>query len=109
MSDSAASGTLTGWQRTHVLAAAEYIREILFRTPGDAKARAVYDGLLDLLEPSRRATRRGPDTSTEGEEFEIRAEKDRRSGIERRRAAHGPPAGVERRQRERRRAERRGR
>jgi hypothetical protein len=109
MSDSAASGSLTGWQRTHVLAAAEYIREILFRTPGDTKARAVYDGLLDLLEPSRRAARPGADTSTKDGEFEIRAEKDRRSGVERRRAAHGPPAGIERRQRERRRAERRRR
>jgi hypothetical protein len=100
---------LTGWQRTHVLAAAEYIREILFRTPGDQKARAVYDGLLDLLEPARRAAREGPDTSSERDGFKVRADNDRRSGIDRRVTSLGAPAGVERRQRERRRAERRGR
>jgi hypothetical protein len=97
---------LTGWQRTHVLAAAEYVREILLRTPGDAKARAVYDGLLDLLEPARRVAR---EASSELGGFEVRAEKDRRSGADRRRASLDPPAGVERRRQERRRAERRRR
>jgi hypothetical protein len=99
---------LTGWQRTHVLAAAEYLREILLRTPGDAKARAVYDGLLDLLEPARRVARQASD-APDGDpvEFELRAETDRRSGKDRRRANLGPPGAVERRQRERRSAERR--
>ena len=109
MSDSAVPRPLTGWQRTHVLAAAEYVREILLRTPGDVKARAVYDGLLDLLEPARRLARKRLDTSSELDAFEVRADKDRRSGTERRRASLGPPAGVERRQRERRRSERRRR
>jgi hypothetical protein len=98
---------LSGWQRTHVLAAAEYLREILLRTPGDAKARAVYDGLLDVLEPERRTARQEADTSGEGGGFELRAEKDRRSGAERRMTNLGAPGGVDRRRRERRRAERR--
>jgi hypothetical protein len=98
---------LTGWQRTHVLAAAEYVREILLRAPGDAKARAVYDGLLDLLEPARRLARPGSDAAGEVGQFEVRADKDRRSGFDRRRVNTGPPTGVERRQRERRRSDRR--
>jgi hypothetical protein len=107
MSDAPIPRPLTGWQRTHVLAAAEYVREILLRAPGDAKARAVYDGLLDLLEPARRIARRESKVPGEPGGFEVRAEKDRRSGHDRRRANSGPPAGVERRQRERRRADRR--
>ncbi|HEV8318120.1 MAG TPA: hypothetical protein VGQ10_11950 [Vicinamibacterales bacterium] len=107
MGDSAVPRPLTGWQRTHVLAAAEYMREILLRTPGDAKARAVYDGLLDLLEPTRRGAREGSDSSGGPAAFELRADKDRRSGTDRRRANAGPPAGVERRRRERRVADRR--
>ena len=97
---------LTGWQRTHVLAAAEYLREILLRTPADVKARAVYDGLLDVLEPERR-TAREEDASGEDAGFELRAERDRRSGADRRQTNLGAPGGVERRRRERRRAERR--
>jgi hypothetical protein len=83
------------------------MREILLRTPGDAKARAVYDGLLDLLEPARRGAREGSDSSGGPAAFELRADKDRRSGTDRRRANAGPPAGVERRRRERRVADRR--
>lgn len=109
MDNSVTPQPLIGWQRTHVLAAAEYVREILLRTPADTKARAVYDGLLDLLEPARRIARQGSDTSGEDGGFEVRAEQDRRSGTDRRLVSLEPPAGVERRRRERRSAERRRR
>jgi hypothetical protein len=107
MADSGTPQPLTGWQRTHVLAAAEYLREILLRTPADVKARAVYDGLLDLLEPSRHVARQATNTSGAGDDFEVRAEKDRRSGRDRRVENVGAPGGVERRRRERRSSERR--
>ena len=44
---------LQGWQRTNVVAAANCLREQLARAPGDPKLLAAYEGLLDLLDPSR--------------------------------------------------------
>ncbi len=57
MADSGSTRPLTGWQRANVLAAAQYIRELLLKTPTDAKGRAIYDGLLEVLEPARRVAR----------------------------------------------------
>ena len=49
---------LQGWQRANVVAAANYLRDLLARTPDDPRLRATYEGLLDLLEPSRMLARR---------------------------------------------------
>ena len=57
MSDPGIVRPLTGWQRANVLAAAQYVRELLLKTPTDLKGRAVYEGLLEVLEPTRRVAR----------------------------------------------------
>jgi hypothetical protein len=49
---------LLGWQRNNVIAAANCLREHLARNPEDAKLRSAYEGLLDLLDPSRLVVRR---------------------------------------------------
>jgi len=105
----AASGMmrpLTGWQRANVLAATEYLREILRTAPSNHKARAVYEGLLDTLEPTRRAVRQQremADAATAAVTFrDKRLGADRRAGDERRRVHLGPPGGVERRKGDRR-------
>jgi hypothetical protein len=48
---------LQPWQRTNVLAAATYLREQLAKTPDDLRCRSMYEGLLDVLDPARRAGR----------------------------------------------------
>jgi hypothetical protein len=52
------TAALQGWQRTNVVAAANLLREHLVKSPDDAKVRAAYEGLLDLLDPSRMLARR---------------------------------------------------
>ena len=104
MSDAGAGRTLTGWQRAYVLAAAKYVREQALKTPEDEHARSVYAALLEVLEPARRVRRqqregRGPRAG--GSMW------DQRSGVERRVAERrttdgAPPAGGNRRTRDRR-------
>jgi hypothetical protein len=48
---------MAGWQRANVLAAAQYLADVVSRSPADVKAQAVYEGLLEVLEPARRAVR----------------------------------------------------
>ena len=96
---------MAGWQRANVLAAAQYLRDIVSRSADDAKAQSVYQGLLEVLEPSRRTIRQQRELSEAARESvrlrEKRAGSDRRS-IERRRVNLGPPMSVERRKAERR-------
>jgi hypothetical protein len=105
---------LQGWQRTNVIAAANCLREQISRTPEDAKLRAAYEGLLDLLDPSRLLARRQREQAEAARHAaaSLKAERrttERRAG-DRRRANLGPPApGIERRQRQRRSGERRKR
>ena len=72
----------TGWQRANVLAAVQHLRGILERTPDDAKARVIYEGLLDVLEPPRRAVRQQKEMATAATAAVTIRE--RRSGRERR-------------------------
>ena len=96
---------MAGWQRANVLAAAQFLRDIVSRTPGDVKAQAVYQGLLEVLEPARRAIRQQRELSEAARSSvtlrEKRAGSDRRRN-ERRRVNLGPPGGVERRRNDRR-------
>ena len=96
---------VTGWQRSNVLAAAEYLRGVLSQTPGDAKARVVYEGLLEVLDPSKRTARLQREVSAARAAVPVaerRAAADRRTGTERRKVNLGPPAGMERRKNDRR-------
>jgi hypothetical protein len=105
MADSGIMRPLTGWQRANVLAAAQYVRELLLKTPGDLKGRAVYDGLLEVLEPTRRVVRQQREMAEAAKAAarirELRSGRERRA-IERRKMNVGPPGGEERRRRERR-------
>ena len=96
---------MAGWQRANVLAAAQYLRDVVSRTPDDLKAQAVYQGLLEVLEPARRAIRQQRELSEAARSSvtmrEKRAGTERRR-IERRRVNLGPPAEVERRKTDRR-------
>ena len=99
------STPMAGWQRANVLAAAQYLRDIVSRSPNDAKAQAVYQGLLEVLEPARRTLRQQRELSEAARSSVTLREK--RSGAERRRTDRrrvnlGPPKGVERRKNERR-------
>lgn len=96
---------MSGWQRANVLAAAQYLRELVSRSPGDVKAQAVYQGLLEVLEPARRTLRQQRELSEAARSSVMMREK--RSGPERRRTDRrrvnlGSPTGTERRKSERR-------
>jgi hypothetical protein len=49
-----------GWQRTQrtsIQAAAAYLRQRIAPGDADPRTKVIYEGLLDVLEPSRRAMR----------------------------------------------------
>jgi hypothetical protein len=97
---------LQGWQRANVLAAANCMREQIARTPGDAKLIAAYEGLLDLLDPSRLIARRQREQANAARQAAsaIKTERrrsERRAG-ERRKDNLGPPGSERRRGVERR-------
>ena len=109
------------WQTSSVQAAASYLRERIAAGDTSARTKAIYDGLLEVLDPTRRATRvqREMAASTkvmaaaaaaakaEKLERERRAAERRRQ--DRRRVNSGSPTGVERRSGERRAGDRRAR
>jgi hypothetical protein len=93
---------LQGWQRANVVAAANYLRELIAFSPEDATLRAAYEGLLDLLDPSRMVTRRQRELADAAKQAAAaitreRRQVERRRGAERRVANLGPPGGRERR------------
>jgi hypothetical protein len=97
---------LQGWQRTNVVAAANILREQIAKTPNDTKLRAAYEGLLDLLDPSRMLARKQRQMADAARQAatSVKAERrtaERRAG-ERRKNNFGPPRGFERRRAERR-------
>jgi hypothetical protein len=92
---------LQGWQRANVVAAANYLRERLAGAPDDAKLRAAYEGLLDLLDPSRLVTRRQREMAEAAKQAasalrQERRRTERRRGEDRRVIDLGP-VGAERR------------
>jgi hypothetical protein len=98
------------WERANVQAAASYLRERMSQGAADPRTKAVYEGLLEVLDPTRRATRvqRELATATRAAAT-VQANRERRERDERRRLADrrreslGSPTGVERRRAERRR------
>jgi len=98
---------LQGWQRTNIVAAANCLREQIARTPDDPKLRAAYEGLLDLLDPSRLLARKQRQMAEAARQAASAVKNERRTmerrSTERRRVNAGPPPpGVERRRSERR-------
>jgi hypothetical protein len=95
------------WQRASIQAAAAYLRQVIARTPTDARAKAVYEGLLDVLDPSRRTARLQRERAASAAAVPVAAARERRAtherrSVERRKANLGSPTGVERRDAERR-------
>jgi hypothetical protein len=99
------STPMSGWQRANVLAAAQYLRDVVGRRPDDVKANAVYEGLLEVLEPARRTIRQQRELSDAARLSVMSREKrigsDRRRG-DRRRVNLGSASGGERRKSDRR-------
>jgi len=104
---------IQGWQRTNVVAAANCLREQISRTPDDQKLRGAYEGLLDLLDPSRLLARKQREQAEAARHAATAIRNERRAAerraAERRKASVGPPDGIERRRGERRTKERRSR
>ncbi len=73
------------WQRAAVNAAVAYFRETLAREPGNLRVKALHDGLLEVLDPTRRTVRmqRELASATTRAKQERRA-RERRSGADRR-------------------------
>ena len=99
--------SLQPWQRESILAAASFLRSRFGNPPADARARMVHDGLLEVLDPSRRTVRLQREMSEAARKAALTARNERRAverrAAERRKANVGPPAGTaERRQEERR-------
>ncbi len=95
------------WQRANIQLAASYLREVLAKG-ADPRAKAAYEGLLDVLDPARRTARLQRERAAVAAAVPVQAARERR-GIHERRAADrrkenlGSPTGVERRRTERRR------
>jgi hypothetical protein len=71
------------WQRANIAAATAYLREVLARDPDNARVKAIYEGLLDVVEPTRRNERQqGAAGAPQG--LERRSGGNRRSGKDRR-------------------------
>jgi hypothetical protein len=79
-------GGLLVWQRANLVAAISYLANVLQRSPEDVRAKAVYDGLMEILEPARRLHRTQRELTT-ATRAASPVGKDRRSGGERRRNA----------------------
>ena len=93
------------WQRANIQAAAGYLRERMLSGANDAKTKAIYEGLLEVLDPTRRATRIQREAASAAQAAvtvkparERRGSGDRRTiHLDRRRLNVGSPTDVERR------------
>jgi hypothetical protein len=97
------------WQSVNIQAAASYLRGQISSGDDSARTRAIYEGLLEVLDPTRRASRvqREMSTATKAAAAAaLQVERDRRAAErrrrDRRRANLGSPTGVERRRAQRR-------
>jgi len=91
------------WQRPSIEAAAAYFREMIEAGADDVRTRSIYEGLLDVLDPTRYATRMQRAAAADAAAAVLDSARDRRGPIERRGHSDrrlvnlGPAAGGERR------------
>src|SRR5712692_2595730 len=91
------------WQRANIQGAANYLRERISAGATDPRTKTVYEGLLEVLDPSRRATRLQREMADAAksavtvQRSRERRANDRRGYQERRRVNIGPPGEVDRR------------
>jgi hypothetical protein len=71
-------------ERSSIEAAAAYLREMIEAGANDMRTRSVYEGLLDMLDPTRHAIRIQNAVSSDAAAAIINAARDRRSRIDRR-------------------------
>ena len=85
------------WQRANVIAAASFLRELLARDPDNARVKALYEGLLDVVEPTRRVQRQQRELAQATKLKQERRSSERRSGRDRRQTDLRVPAELDRR------------
>jgi hypothetical protein len=72
------------WERAAIEAAADYLRELIDNGATDYRTKSVYEGLLDMLDPVRQATRIQRAASADAALAIMRAGRDRRNAVNRR-------------------------
>jgi hypothetical protein len=91
------------WERSRIEAGAAYLREMIEAGASDVRTQSVYEGLLDVLDPTRHATRIRRAASADAAAAimhgmpDRRDRMDRRGHTDRRLINLGPAAGGERR------------
>lgn len=97
------------WQNANVQAAARYLREHIAAGDDSPRTKSIYEGLLEVLDPTRRTARvqREMAAATKAAAAAaVQAERDRRTAerrrLDRRRMDLGNPIGAERRRGDRR-------
>lgn len=84
------------WQRANITAAAAFLREVLAREPDNTRVKVLHDGLLDVIDPTRRVLRQQRELATVAGIAKQRRAAERRAARERREVNQGP-SGPERR------------
>jgi len=85
------------WQRANIMAAAGYLREVMAREPDNVRVKALYDGLLEVIEPTRRVLRQQRELATAAPATKKPRAAERRAGRDRRQFIMGATIRVERR------------
>jgi len=85
------------WQRANISSAAAYLREVLAREPDNTRVKVLHDGLLDVMDPTRRVLRQQRELATIAAIAKERRAVERRAARERRALDAAPPEGNERR------------
>jgi hypothetical protein len=92
------------WQRANIQAAVTYLRDHM-KGEADPRVKAIYEGLIEVLEPARRTVRLQREaTEAAKASVPVAVTRERRQRIERRGSRSdrrlvnlGPPGGIERR------------
>lgn len=72
------------WERSAIEAAAAYLREMIEAGAHDARTQSVYEGLLDVLDPTRHLTRIQRAAAADAAAAIMQGLRDRRGRVERR-------------------------
>jgi hypothetical protein len=109
MRDAVQLDAMNPWQRATIQATASYLRELIAQGASDARTKALYEGLLEVLDPARRSVRLQRELAgaakaavTVQTARERRTTADRRRHEDRRKVSLGRPDGSERRRSDRR-------
>ena len=82
------------WQRANIQAAASYLRERISKGDDDRRTKAIYEGLLEVLDPTRRATRVQREMAAAAKAaVTVQEARDRRALADRRRHEDDPRRG----------------